>query len=315
MPSLFISYAHRDMQPTDWLDRLKLYLAPLRDRQTVEVWHDGKIGVGNKWRAEIESALQRATAAILLVGPGFLESTFISKVELPTLLDSVQGRGAQIYPLVVGYCAYERSVLEPYQAFNDPEKPLEAHPLAEQNKWLNDLSRKVDTDLRQETLSANAMPTPRTDMRTVVLAIQRHLETNHAAFLAQARRRNGLVTGIRNRLDAREQLQYEKFFFRFYPKLDEEERFEFDQIRAMTVGVIREGNQNILTILEKHPELLEEIPALTALRQHLVFWLNKYDRVFVAEPKMALLYTGVEDGVPFPENIDQEVARWLRENS
>ena len=83
----------------------------------------------------------------------------------------------------------------------------------------------------------------------------------------------------------------------------------------MTVGVIREGNQNILTILEKHPELLEEIPALTALRQHLVFWLNKYDRVFVAEPKMALLYTGVEDGVPFPENIDEEVARWLRENS
>ena len=51
---------------------------------------------------------------------------------------------------------------------------------------------------------------------------------------------------------------------------------------------------------------------MTALRQHLVFWLNKFDRVFSANQAMCLLYTGVDDGVPFPGEIDDVVTVWLR---
>jgi hypothetical protein len=120
MPSLFISYAHRDMEQINWLERLTLYLAPLREHGDVEIWADSKLEAGDHWRKEIDAALQRATAAILLVGPRFLESNFIAKVELPKLLDSARKGGTRIYPLVVGYCGYNRSKLEPYRPSTTP---------------------------------------------------------------------------------------------------------------------------------------------------------------------------------------------------
>jgi len=56
MPSLFISYAHVDMKPTDWLERLTLYLAPLRKRGDVEIWADSKLEAGDQWKSEIDGA-------------------------------------------------------------------------------------------------------------------------------------------------------------------------------------------------------------------------------------------------------------------
>lgn len=313
MPSLFISYAHVDMDPIHWLNRLTLYLAPLREHGDVEIWDDSKIQAGDQWRTEIDRALQRATAAILLVGPGFLASDFITREELPRLLDAANKGGTRIYPLVVGYCGYRGSRLDPFQAFNDPETPLEALERPDQNKWLNDLSRKVDADIRVKKIEAAPPAEKRaTDLRSVVVKMARLLESNHTAFVAQALRRNDLVAAVKKRLNITEHLQYENFFFRYQPLMTEEELFQYNQIRAMTAGVIHDGNQAVLNILDQYPELLEEIEALTDLRQHLVFWLNKYDRVFVNEPKMALLYTGVEDKVPFPEKVDQEVKAWLR---
>lgn len=66
-----------------------------------------------------------------------------------------------------------------------------------------------------------------------------------------------------------------------------------------------------LEIIESTPLILDEIPALEALRQHLVFWLNKYDRVFTKREEMCLVYTGVEDGVPFPAGVENNIQEWL----
>jgi hypothetical protein len=67
-----------------------------------------------------------------------------------------------------------------------------------------------------------------------------------------------------------------------------------------------------LQILNDNPALLDAVPALTDLRQHLVFWLNKFDKIFTKTKAMCLLYTGVEDGVPFPFGIDQLIRTWLK---
>lgn len=83
------------------------------------------------------------------------------------------------------------------------------------------------------------------------------------------------MAAIKSRLSTADRLQYENFFFRYYGKLNEEEKFQFDQIRAMTEGPLHDGNQRILNIMESSSQVLEEIPALLLLRQHLVFWLNK----------------------------------------
>ena len=309
-PSLFISYSHADMAPIDWLAKLKLYLAPLRRGELVEVWDDTALRVGEDWRLQIDEAMDRASAAVLLVGPGFLASEFISRQELPALLSAARNHGVKIYPLIVGHCAYRLSDLEPYQAFNEPDDPLESLLPADQNKILNRLSMDVDEALRHAKV-VDPGRKPR-DLKAPVRAIGQYLQDTRIAFIAQARRRNDLVNAITKRLKFNNDLEFEKFFYRYYQQMSAEERFQFDQIRAMTEGPLYTGNRGILEIINQNPELLDEISGLTALRQHLVFWLNKYDKVFLNTPKMCLLYTGVEDGVPFPVGLDAEIARFLR---
>jgi hypothetical protein len=310
-PSLFISYGHGDLKPFDWLERLKLYLAPLRRQDAVKLWDDTQIKAGSDWRREISTALERASAATFLVGPSFLASEFVANSELPALLGAAATRATRIYPLVVGYCAYRSSVLEPYQAFNDPEHPLEALPPPEQNRILNELSMAVDQDLRSAPRTDNAAPAQAGREREVLQEIARRLGDTDTAFHAQARRRNALFAAIRKRLGVTERLEYEKFFHRYYTTLNSDEQFEFAQIRAVTEGTLHDGNQRILTLIEQHPAVLDAVPELVDLRQHLVFWLNKYDKVFSRRPDMSVLYTGVEDRVPFPDEIGQKVAAWL----
>lgn len=309
--ALFISYGHGDIKSINWLERLKLYLAPLRRRETIDIWDDTRIGTGSEWRHEIKTALDQTTAAILLVGPAFLASDFIADEELPHLLAASKKRGIKIYPLVIGYCGYKQSALEPYQSFNNPDKPLEALPESEQNRLLNEISLAVDRDLRQTRGTTLLPQDTKTDAAQAVREISKNLEITWTAFKAQVRRRNQLVESIENRLGIRETMEYENFFFRYYGILNDEERFQFEQIRAITEGALYKGNQQILSILEEHPQVFGEIPRLADLQQHLVFWLNKYEKVFVKRPEMCLLYTGVEDGVPFPEDIGGKVKNWI----
>jgi hypothetical protein len=205
-------------------------------------------------------------------------------------------------------------VLEGYQAFNDPNAPLESLTLSEQNRILNELSASVDADLRQAATPKASPLLLITDSRQVLLEIAKCLDSTATAFVAQCRRRDRLVSMIQSRLGIDDPLEYESFFFHYYAKLSDEERFHFEQIRAMTEGPLHNGNQSILSLIEDHPQILKEIPRLAALRQHLVFWLNKYDKVFSKRTEMCLLYTGVEDGVPFPGGLDQEIESWVTEH-
>jgi hypothetical protein len=145
----------------------------------------------------------------------------------------------------------------------------------------------------------------------LVLGMERDLADAHTAFNAQCERRNNLVEMIEKRLSFSNDLEYEKFFFRYYSQLNEEERFEFAQIRAMTEGIIEPANRRALQAIDSAPAMLRIDPRMPALRQHLVFWLNKFDRVFEANRAMCVLYTGVEDGVPFPPGIDDALRSWI----
>lgn len=305
--SLFISYAHRDMADVNWLDRLRAYLAPLR-RRNITVWEDSQIATGARWEAEIKAALEGADAAVLLVGPAFFASEYIATVELPRLLAAIERRGISILPLVVGYCDYAGSPLGSFQALNDHQKPLEALPLAEQNRWLNELGIKVDAVLRH---GAQAGPIRQPPVVETLKTIGRLLSDSRRAIEAQGRRRDALVDAITKRLGFENDLEYEQFFLRQFGGLTAPERFEFDQIRALTEGPMAGANRAILEMLEHNLALLDEVPLSVDLQQHLVFWLNKYERVFVRTPAMCVLYTGVEDGVPFPGGLDRAVAERL----
>lgn len=310
---LFISYSHHDNMSGRWLQRLTVFLDALREALPLTPWSDQGIKSGEKWREKIETVLGETSAALLLIGPGFLASEFIREHELPPLLEAVDAKRIRLYPLIVAYCPWPGSVLEPYQAFNDPSEPLESLDESAQNKQLNDLALTIARDMREANVLAPAHSNDG-DLYRVIQAIGDHLETTHAAFIQQARLRDKLVAMLRDRLVIRERLQFERLFLKYYDDMNTEERFEFIQIRGITESTLYDGNRAILDLIETHPNVRGVLPILGALKIHLRVWLNKYERVFTKVAQMALLYVGVEDGVPFPYGVDAAVSEWLADH-
>ena len=312
--TLFISYSHSDDRTYQWVQRLGTFFDGLNEEMPIDVWDDTKIGVGSNWRNEIETAISRASAAVLLVGPGFLASKFIKEHELPVLIEAKTSSSLRLYPLVVAFCPWKHSILEPHQAFNDPNSPLESMEPAQQNYWLNKLVCNIADDMRSMLiLPKKASTTPNT-LRAAIVAMKDHLETTFLAFMSQASRRDNLMKAMQKRLHLTEQIEYEQFFFQHYEDMDKTECFEFKQIRAVTEGLLHDSNRAMLEIIEATPGIRDELPILSALRLHLALWLNKYDKVFAQSAKMCVLYVGVEDGVPFPIGVDPVVAEWLQTN-
>lgn len=149
----------------------------------------------------------------------------------------------------------------------------------------------------------------------LVKELEQHLILTKTSHEAQKNRRNELGKMLEIRFGLEERKDWEHFFTEYYSKLNKNERFVHEQIRAITEGPIYKGNKNVLNILTSNPELKNDFPSYQALINHLSFWLNKYEKVFTQRKDMCLLYTGEEDGVPFPSSIDQEVADWLIQNT
>lgn len=120
--NIFISYAHSDKK---WLEKLQKHLKVIEKFfGNIETWDDTQLKGGDKWRKEIEAAIEKANVAILLVSTDFLASDFISTDELPPLLRKAAEIGTRILPLIVSPCDYEISELGEFQAINSPDRTL-----------------------------------------------------------------------------------------------------------------------------------------------------------------------------------------------
>jgi TIR domain len=137
------------------------------------------------------------------------------------------------------------------------------------------------------------------------------LETTWTTFVAQARIRNELVERTRKRLGITEHLEYERFFQRYHGRMDEEERHLHKTIRAYTSDALSKYNRRILDILEQNPELPRAVERLSELKRHLVVWFAKFNGVFSTSPSMCLVYVGVEEKVPFPKGIEDDLQAYI----
>jgi TIR domain len=96
-PTVFVSYSHQDEARKD---RLVKQLRVLELEGDLEVWDDRRIKAGDNWRPEIEQAMARARAAVLLISADFLTSGFIRGTEVPEILRRREREG----PLARRWC-------------------------------------------------------------------------------------------------------------------------------------------------------------------------------------------------------------------
>jgi hypothetical protein len=142
---LFISYSHLDQV---WLDRLKRHLEPLNREGLIDSWDDTRIRPGDDWRQEIQSALDAAKVAVLLITADFFASKFIADNELPPLLAAAESKGVKILSVLIGSSRFERTpALSRFQAVNSPQKLLEGMPKHEWDAVLNSLAETIESSL------------------------------------------------------------------------------------------------------------------------------------------------------------------------
>ena len=323
--TLFISYSHKENSGHQWLERLEAFLDGVQEALPLDVWSDQDLQPGSAWDDKISESIRQSSAAVLLVGREFLASKYIKERELPPLLGAAKAGRLRLYLLVVTECLWDRSVLAKLQFFNDPKKPLESMRPPQQNRWLNDLCRKILDDhvdspeelergVREYAALAKTPAVarlPGLHLRQVIVAIKDQLDLTRETFNEQVPLRDALYNSLLDRLEGVERLEFEPFFRRHFAAMNESERALFLQLRALTEGPMLRGNREILRLVESDPAVRNELPVVAALKTHLVVWLDKYRRVFVHDQAMCLLYVGVEEGVPFPFGVDEMVQEWL----
>ena len=79
----------------------------------------------------------------MLVSHNFMASDFIHSDELPPLLLAAKKEGVTLLTVVVGHCHFANSPLSKLQAFNKPDKPLEALTIPQRNKEMARLCAMV----------------------------------------------------------------------------------------------------------------------------------------------------------------------------
>lgn len=103
-PKVFVSYCHSD---EEWMDLVVRHLRVLEPEGAFELWDDRRIAAGSEWMPAITSAIEKATAAVMLVSADFLVSKFVLGEEIPRLLGRRDQAGFHLFPLVVRPCAWK----------------------------------------------------------------------------------------------------------------------------------------------------------------------------------------------------------------
>jgi len=138
---VFISYSHKDVK---WLEKLKLFLRPLEEKELISLWDDSNIQPGSDWLDDIRKALESARVAVFLVTQNFISSPFIRNTELPALLDAAKNRGCLIFWITVSTTTpLDETPFASIQGAIPVSSPLDLLSEGEQNKALADIYAKL----------------------------------------------------------------------------------------------------------------------------------------------------------------------------
>ncbi len=143
---VFVSYSHLDK---DYLSDIQRHFKPFLNQ--IDFWDDTKILPGQKWKDEIQNAINKCKVAILLISTDFLGSDFIATDELPPLLKAAEENGAVILIVILKPCLFEDfETLNQYQAMNPPSKPVIKMDYSEKEELYVNLVRQTKRILKGE---------------------------------------------------------------------------------------------------------------------------------------------------------------------
>jgi hypothetical protein len=87
-----------------------------------EISSDQDVQIGDNWHKRIQTQLNGAKAVVLLISAAFLNSSYITKNELPLILKHVADQSIQVFPILISPCVYKWVKYK----YPDPNKgPLE----------------------------------------------------------------------------------------------------------------------------------------------------------------------------------------------
>ncbi|NJL28337.1 MAG: toll/interleukin-1 receptor domain-containing protein [Thermoanaerobaculia bacterium] len=144
---VFISYSHKD---SELFSELMEHLEPFRQELLLEPWNDQEIGPSESWYRRICEEMDTADAALLLVSPHFLASKFITKEEVPRLIEAREAGRLLLAPLYLDHASAEALkfdvidtdtgelgiAITKYQGLNDPDEPVAKHQGAARSELL-----------------------------------------------------------------------------------------------------------------------------------------------------------------------------------
>ncbi len=152
-PRVFVSYSHKD-RDAKALQQLQRFLTPLERDGVVSVWADTELRGGDNWKQEIFQALAEATVAVLLISQDFLASEFITREEMPRILQREAEGRLKVLPVFlspssvddVGYpdpTGRTKVFLSKFQGFGTPQKPLATLEWSAREKTYADLAKQL----------------------------------------------------------------------------------------------------------------------------------------------------------------------------
>ena len=119
------------------------FLKPYVDKGVVRVWADEYIKIGDVWRREIDEELARAVVGLFLVGPYFLASDFIMKVEVPSLVTKAENGLVTICAVPISSGAFEMAPFYDRQWARSPAAPLDLLNKPHRHRALKQLAKQV----------------------------------------------------------------------------------------------------------------------------------------------------------------------------
>jgi hypothetical protein len=120
----FCSYSHKD---EDWKDRLNTYLAPLKNSDSIEFWHDRKMRTGCNWQSEIDRKINTADIIILLISPDFLASDYCYGREMKIALERHEKNETVVIPVILRPCDWINTPIHSLLVHPQDEKPINSY--------------------------------------------------------------------------------------------------------------------------------------------------------------------------------------------